>query len=145
VRSAARRPNVSSGYEIGGGGMAASTGERLLGFAIGLERLEARLAARNGPEDAVVVGLRGELAKTDATLALIVRPLGVGNLANQVERFAGATLKQFLQVALVGLASIQATLGNFVAGGIAPLKRQIRGRRRPPMAKSRGLPARKIM
>ena len=116
-----------------------------MGFAIGLERLEARLAARSGPEDAVVVGLRGELAKTDETLALIVRPLGVGNLANQVERFADATLKQFLQVAFVGLASIQATLGNFVADAVAPLKRQIRGRRRPPMAKSHGLPARKIM
>jgi hypothetical protein len=99
-----RRPNVSSGYEIGGGGMAASTGERLLGFAIGLERLEARLVARNGPEDAVVVALRGELAKAGETLALIglLRRPGVSN----------ATIKQFLQGALVDLAGIQATPRN---------------------------------
>jgi len=142
-----RRPNVSSGYEIGGGGMVATKGERLLGFAIGLERLDAHLVARNGAEDVVVVGLRGELAKADETLAAIglLRRLGVGNLANQVELFAGGTIKQFLQVALVGLASIQATAGSFVAGCIAPLKSQSRGRRLPPMAISRGLPARKIM
>jgi hypothetical protein len=84
-----------------------------------------------------------------------------------------------LQAKLAGLASIQAALGNLVAGGIAPLRRvvqrlawsgvglssilatrfitagvdmfsicsnpQIRGRRLPPTAKSRGLQARKTM
>jgi hypothetical protein len=96
------------------------------------ERPDTHLVVRNEPVDAVVVGLRGELAKADETLALIgrLRRMGVGNLAStaddclcrQAELFADGTLKQFLQVALAGLASVQATLGNFVAGGVAPLK-----------------------
>jgi len=96
-----------------------------LGFAIGIKRRDTHLVARNGLEDAVVVGLRGELAKADARLAF------VGLLR--------------LRVARVVLASIQATLGNIVAGCAAPLKGQIRGRRLAPMAIGRGLAARKIM
>jgi len=83
-----------------------------LGVANGLERLDARLVARNRPQDAVVVELRGELAKADGTLAVIGLVRLVGNLAGPVE--------------------------------LAPLKRQIRGRRPPPMAISGGLAARKI-
>ena len=118
-----------------------------MGFAIGLERPVAHLVARNGPEHTVVAGLRGGLARAAATLALVglLRRLDVGKLANRVELSADGTMKQSLQGALVFLASIQATPGNFVAGCIAPLKRQIGGRRRPPMAISRGRAARKIM
>jgi hypothetical protein len=44
----------------------------------------------------------------------------------QVEFFADGTIKQILQVMLPGLASSGPHFGNFVAVGIAPLKRVVR-------------------
>jgi hypothetical protein len=81
------------------------------------DRPHAHLVVRNEPEDAVVVGRRG-----DGNLANTADD----NLRRHAELFADGIIKRILQVALVGLASIQATLGNFVAGGIAPLKRLLR-------------------